>query len=256
MMLKDKVVVVTGAANGIGRGIARRAMVHGARAIWVSDLSTEPRGGEQSTVDMLRAGGAKAEFFRADISKKGDLEALVAATEADGGVDVMVCNAGIALSGDGLEVAPEDIRSIVAVNFEGTLFSAQVAAAQMERLGKEGSIVLTGSMGGIRGSALSVAYCGTKGGVHALTMALADGLGPKGIRVNAVAPGFIETELLKSFPETMEAAQATLPRIPLRRLGQPEDVGDAVAWLGSDYSAFVTGITLLVDGGQASITPH
>ena len=111
-------------------------------------------------------------------------------------------------------------------------------------------------MGGIRGSSLSVAYCGTKGGIHALTTAMADALGPKGIRVNAVCPGFIETELLMMFPETRAVAEATLPRIPLGRLGQPDDIGDAVAWLGSDYSAFVTGVSLLVDGGQASITPH
>ena len=255
-MLKDKVVIVTGATNGIGRGIALRAMHHGARSIWVSDLTAETRSGDKATVDLLREGGVKAEFFQADISRKEDLDALVAATESDGGVDVMVCNAGIALPGDGPNVGVDDVRRIVSVNFEGTLFSIQSAAEQMERMGKAGSIVITGSMGGIRGSSLSVTYCGTKGGVHALTTAMADALGPKGIRVNAICPGFIETELLKAFPETMEAVRATLPRIPLRRLGQPADVGDAVAWLGSDYPAFVTGVSLLVDGGQASITPH
>ncbi len=124
----------------------------------------------------------------------------------------------------------------------------------MKVLGKKaGSIVLMASMGGLSGAGITVAYSTSKGGVVLMTKALADALGPDGIRVNAVAPGTVDTHLLRTSPGIAEAAEGFRQRTPLRRLGRPEEIGDAVAWLGSDLSSYVTGIALLVDGGLLSV---
>jgi NAD(P)-dependent dehydrogenase (short-subunit alcohol dehydrogenase family) len=123
----------------------------------------------------------------------------------------------------------------------------------MKALGKAGSIVLMASMGGLAGAGMTVAYSTSKGGVVLMAKAMADALGPDGIRVNAVAPGTIDTHLLRTSPGIAEAAEGFRQRTPLRRLGQPSEIGDAVAWLGSDLSSYVTGIALLVDGGLLSV---
>jgi L-rhamnose 1-dehydrogenase len=177
----------------------------------------------------------------------------VAAAEALCWVDVMVCNAGITLPADGADVAEDDYRRLMAINLDGPLFGAQAAARQMKANGKPGSIVLMGSMGGIAGAGMTVAYSTSKGGVVLMAKALADALGPDGIRVNAVCPGAIDTHLLRTTPDIAEAVEGFRRRTPLRRLGKPSEIGDAVAWLGSDMSSYVTGIALLVDGGLLSV---
>eukprot|EP01133_Synstelium_polycarpum_P027458 gene27458-33133_t len=148
-ILKNKVVVVTGASSGIGRAIAIRAAEHGA-----------------------------------DVSKRGDNDVLVEAASEFGGVDVMVANAGITLRSDGADVAEEDYHRLMSINLDGPLFGAQAAAKQMKANGKAGSIILMASMGGISGAGMTVAYPTSKGGVVLMTKALADALGPDGIRVN------------------------------------------------------------------------
>ena len=165
----------------------------------------------------------------------------------------MVCNAGITLREDGPEVAESDYRRLMAVNLDGVLFGAQAAARQMKARGKPGSIVLMASMGGIAGAGMTVAYSTSKGGVVLMAKALADALGPDAIRVNAVCPGTIDTHLLRTNPGIAAASEGFRQRTPLRRLGKPSEIGDAVAWLGSDMSSYVTGIALLVDGGLLSV---
>lgn len=251
-MLEGKVVVVTGGASGIGRGIALSAHAHGARAIVIGDLDEVPREGGQTTQALIAAAGGQAVFCRADVTSREDLEELVAQADAFGGVDLMVCNAGIALPDDGPELALERFRKLIAVNQEGAFQSAQAAIAAMARRGKGGSVVLISSMGGLRGASFTTGYCATKGAVNMLAAALADAWGPHNIRVNAVCPGLIQTALVESSPSVAQAMEPMRQRMPLRRLGQPGEVGDAVAWLGSDYSTFVTGIALPVDGGQTA----
>ncbi|MGZ8975752.1 SDR family NAD(P)-dependent oxidoreductase, partial [Methylomagnum sp.] len=129
----------------------------------------------------------------------------------------------------------------------------QAASRQMKSSGKAGSIVLMASMGGIAGSGGTVAYSTSKGGVVNMAKALADALGPDGIRVNALCPGAIDTFMLRSAPGASETFEAFRLRTPLRRLGQPSEVADAVVWLGSDMSSYVTGIALLVDGGLLAV---
>jgi NAD(P)-dependent dehydrogenase (short-subunit alcohol dehydrogenase family) len=248
-ILDDKVVVVTGASSGIGRAIAIRAAEHGARAVIVSDVTETPREGGDPTASVIEALGVSARFLRTDVSKRADNDALVEAAEAFGGVDVMVANAGITLRTDGAEVPEDDYRRLMSVNLDGALFGAQAAARRMKARTKAGSIILMASMGGISGAGITVAYSTSKGGVVLMAKALADALGPDGIRVNAVAPGTIDTELLRTSPGIAEASEGFRRRTPLRRLGKPSEIGDAVAYLGSDLSSYVTGHTLLVDGG-------
>lgn len=252
-LLKNKVVIVTGAASGIGRAIAIAAAQHGAKAVIVSDVTETPREGGEATTTAIEALDVPARFFRTDVTQREDVNALVDSAAEFGGVDVMICNAGITLRADGADVKEDDYKRLMAVNLDGVLFGAQAAARQMKALGKAGSIVLMASMGGIAGAGMTVAYSTSKGGVVLMAKALADALGPDGIRVNAVCPGTIETHLLRTTPGVADAAEGFRQRTPLRRLGKPSEIGDAVVWLGSDMSSYVTGISLLVDGGLLSV---
>jgi L-rhamnose 1-dehydrogenase len=252
-MLTDKVVVVTGAASGIGRAIAMTAARHSAKAVIVADLTDVPREGGKPTTFEVEALGTQARFVSTDVTSRSQATELVRAAADFGGVDVMVCNAGITLHSDGADVAEADYRKLIAVNLDGVLFGAQAAATHMKSEGKHGSIVLMASMGGIVGAGMTVAYSTSKGGVVLMAKALADALGPDGIRVNSVCPGTIETHLLQTTPSIAAASEGFRQRTPLRRLGQPAEVGEAVAWLGSDLSSYVTGISLIVDGGLISV---
>jgi NAD(P)-dependent dehydrogenase (short-subunit alcohol dehydrogenase family) len=252
-LLQDKVVIVTGAASGIGRAIAISAARHGAKAVLVSDIAELPREGGTPTTREIEALGVATRFVQADVSRKTEVDRLVDAAAAFGGVDVMVANAGITARDDGADVSEESYRRLMAVNLDGTLFSAQAAARQMKANGKAGSIVLMASMGGIVGAGMTVAYSTSKGGVVLMAKSLADALGPDGIRVNAVAPGTIDTHLLRTAAGIADAAEGFRLRTPLRRLGKPEEIGDAVVWLGSDMSSYVTGIALQVDGGLLAV---
>lgn len=252
-LLSGKVVVVTGAASGIGRAIAVGAAQHGAKAVIVSDVIDTPREGGAATTDEIGTLGVATRFVRTDVSKRDQVDTLIAASEEFGGVDVMVCNAGITLRSDGVDVAEEDYRRLISVNLDGVLFCAQAAARQMQALSKSGSIVLMASMGGIAGAGMTVAYSTSKGGVVLMAKAMADALGPFGIRVNSVCPGTIDTALLRNTPAIAEASEGFRRRTPLRRLGKPSEIADAVVWLGSDMSSYVTGTPLLVDGGLLSV---
>jgi NAD(P)-dependent dehydrogenase (short-subunit alcohol dehydrogenase family) len=203
-LLKGKVVVVTGAASGIGRTIAIRAAEHGAKAVIAADIRETPREGGDLTTAVIAALGVPARFIATDVSEQAQVEQLIKAAEEFDGVDVMVCNAGITLRHDGADVGKDDFHRLMSVNVDGVLFGAQAAACQMRRLGKNGSIVL---MGGIVGAGITVAYSTSKGAVTLMTKALADALGPDGIRVNAVAPGTIDTALLRETPDIGAAAE-------------------------------------------------
>jgi NAD(P)-dependent dehydrogenase (short-subunit alcohol dehydrogenase family) len=252
-ILSGKVVIVTGASSGLGRATAIQAARHGARAVIVSDVVEIGREGGAPTAKEIEALGVEARFVHADVSKRDEVDALIDVAEEFAGVDVMVANAGITLNQDGADVSEDDFHKLMAVNLDGTLFSAQAAARQMKDYGKAGSIVLMASMGGIVGAGFTVAYSTSKGGIVLLAKSLADALGPDGIRVNSVSPGTIDTSMLRETPAVAAASEGFRQRTPLRRLGRPEEIGDAIAFLGSDLSSYVTGISLLVDGGLLSV---
>jgi NAD(P)-dependent dehydrogenase (short-subunit alcohol dehydrogenase family) len=252
-MLSGKTVVVTGAASGIGRAIAITAARHNAKAVIVADVIETPREGGTPTVAEIETMDVPARFVATDVTRRSDLDTLLAATAEFGGVDVMVCNAGLTLAADDADVTQADYQRLMDVNVGGVLFSAQAAATQMRTRGAAGSIVLMGSMGGLVGAGMTVAYSASKGAVVLLAKALADALGPQRIRVNAVCPGTIDTRMLRENRGVADAVEGFRTRTPLRRFGNPVEVAEAVAWLGSDLSSYVSGVALPVDGGLTAV---
>jgi len=250
-LLNGKTCIVTGASSGIGRAIALAFARHGAKAVIVSDVSEKPREDAVPTIEAINALGlgTKTVFQYADVSKVEDNRKLVEKAEDYGGLDVMMCNVGISLKNDGPHVSPEDFQRLMSINLNGSLYGAQAAAEQMVRNGKKnGSIVLMSSMGGLAGARFTLAYSVSKGGIVQLARCLADAYGPEGIRVNAVAPGSIDTVLLRTSPGISEATENFRIRTPLRRIGQPEEVAEAVVFLASDMASYITGTILPVDG--------
>lgn len=251
-LLDGKVVLVTGGANGIGRATAAMAAAQGARAVIVTDLSPEPRDGP-AVETLVTGAGAAFHFARADITIPDELAAAVALAEPHGGLDLMVCNAGMAVANDSLEIDDAVYDRLIDVNLKGVFHSARAAARPMIARGAGGSIVITASMGGVLGSAGTLTYSATKGAARLYAQSLADALGPHGIRVNAVCPGVIETGFGPDIGEVRGMFDALKARTPLRRLGTADDVAGLIVWLGSDLASFVTGTSILVDGGLTAV---
>lgn len=245
--LAGRVAVVTGGASGLGRAIALRFAQEGAFVV-VGDVRAEPREGGAPTHELL---GDRGRFVEADVSDAADVDGLVAA--AGPRLDVMVCNAGIAgvHSKPLLETTDEDWDAILAVNLRGVFLCCRRAVAQMldqEPVGEvRGRVVNISSQHGMVGPPGHVAYAASKGGVVNLTRQIAVDYGPRGVLVNAVAPGKILTgSPEQQSPETLAYSHA---RTPFHRLGRPEDVAGAALFLACDDSGYVSGTNLLVDGG-------
>jgi 2,5-dichloro-2,5-cyclohexadiene-1,4-diol dehydrogenase 1 len=242
--------LVTGGAAGIGRAIARRTAEEGAFVL-VCDI--DEKGGE-SCVEEIRAAGGRAEFSRTDISVEDDVRAMVAtATDLGGGLH-WACNN--AMGGSGAfgpleEVSAADWASGLAVTLTGTFYCLKHEAKHMLAAGG-GSIVNISSPSGIQGEAFLAAYSAAKGGVEALTKTAAAEYGTRGVRVNSVCPGGIETDAIaRYFHHYPEIRDKTIGTHAMRRLGRPEEIADAVVYLASSRSSFVTGHALWVDGGVA-----
>jgi NAD(P)-dependent dehydrogenase (short-subunit alcohol dehydrogenase family) len=240
--------VVTGAASGLGRAIALRFADEGAFVV-VGDVQREPREGGETTETLL---GDRGRFLDADASKWSDVDRLVGAALERGRLDVMVCNAGISgrYSKPLLETTEEDWDAIMAVNLRGVFLGCKRAVAAMveqEPIDEvRGRVVNISSQHGMIGPPGHVAYAASKGGVVNLTRQIAVDYGPRGVLVNAVAPGKILTgSPEQQNPETLAYSHA---RTPFFRLGRPDDVAEAALFLASDAS-YVSGVNLLVDGG-------
>lgn len=250
-LVQGAVAVVTGASSGNGRAIAERFAQEGATAVVVADLREDPREGGPATTELVERAGAQAAFVRTDVSSVGDLRNAVAAADAWGGVTVMVNNAGIFRSEEFLDVTEEAYDQLMDVNVKGTYFGAQAAARSMVEGGRSGSIVNLSSIAGLRGSGYSPTYNTSKGGVRLLTMSLAESLGQRGIRVNAIHPGLITTAMgNEDVPHDPDEYVRT---VPLGRLGTAVDVADAAVWLASDLASWVNGTSVTVDGGGLRI---
>jgi len=249
-----KTIAITGAASGLGRAMALRFAGEGAHVV-VGDVRTDPREGGRPTVELIAERGGSAEFVQADASRWDDIDALVAtAVRHSGRLDVMVNNAIVAgpHSKGLLETGEADWDAIMAVGLRGVFLCCKRAVQQMliqEPVAEaRGRIINLSSQHGMIGAPGHVAYCTAKGGVVNLTRQVAVDFGPRGIMVNAIAPGKILTRPADE-PDSPEVLAYSHARTPFSRLGRPADVAAAALYLASDECSYVSGTNLLVDGG-------
>jgi NAD(P)-dependent dehydrogenase (short-subunit alcohol dehydrogenase family) len=241
MRLKNKVAVVTGAASGIGKKIAERFIEEGAKVVY-SDI-----GNDDSIIDSSEN---NAKYIKCDVSKSEEVNNLIKKTvESFGKIDVIVNNAGIGALGGILEVTDNDWNNVINVNLSGTMYGMRAAANQMKKDETSGSIINISSILGKVGFNGAVAYCASKGGVVQLTHAGALDLAESKIRVNAIAPGFIKTNMTKDVLENEAFNSLITSSTPLGYVGEVNDIANAAVYLASDESKYVTGNVLYVDGG-------
>jgi 3-oxoacyl-[acyl-carrier protein] reductase len=243
--LSGKVALVTGASRGIGAAVALRLASHGA-AVAVNYAGSADAA--QAVVDRIVSAGGRAVALQADVGDSGAASGLVEITIAElGGLDVVVNNAGITRDGLLMRMSDADWSAVIDTNLTG-VFNVTRAATRHLMKQRSGSIVNITSVVGLVGNAGQANYAAAKAGVIGLTKSVARELASRGVRANAVAPGFIDTDMTASLPDTVRAA--LLSQIALGCFGAPEDVANAVAFLASDDARYITGQTLAVDGGM------
>ncbi len=246
-----RTVVVTGGSRGIGRAICR-AFAEAGTAIWFNyynpgDPASEKAAAEETEKRVAEAGG-QATSREVDVADAGQSAAFFAeVAETTGRIDVLVNNAGITRDTLLVRMKPADWDAVLAVNLKGTFFGLQAAGKVMMKQ-RSGRIVNIASVVGVTGNAGQANYSASKAGVIGLTKTAAKELAPRGITVNAVAPGFIETDMTAVLPEKVR--EAMLSQVPLSRAGTPEDVAGVVRFLASDQAAYLTGQVLHVSGGM------
>jgi 3-oxoacyl-[acyl-carrier protein] reductase len=245
--LDSKSVLISGGTRGIGRATARRFLEEGSR-VFVGgrdDAELDETLGELSPLGTI-------DGLVGDVANEGHVERLVGAAEAAiGGLDVLIANAGIARKEPFLAITPEAWDRVIAVNLRGMFLVAQAAARRMVARGG-GAIVLMASTNGLGGERDFAHYNASKGGVVLLTKTMALELGPKGIRVNCVCPGFIDTPLNTNLADEAAMLEYERTKVPLGRRGRADEVAAAYAFLASDEASFVHGVALVVDGGQTA----
>ena len=243
MRLKDKVSIITGAAQGIGLATALKFAAEGAIVI-VCDMKPEA---VDAAVAQCREAGAQATGVAGDVTDRGAVDAMVAAVKAQfGRIDVLVNNAGITRDARLQKMTLEQFDAVIDVNLRAVFHCAQAVADTMVAQGA-GVILNASSVVGLYGNFGQTNYAATKFGVIGFTKTWSRELGPKGVRVNAVAPGFIETPILATIPDkVMDQMRA---EVPLRRLGRPEEIANVYAFLASDEASYVNGAVLEVAGG-------
>lgn len=250
--LKGKVAIVTGARRGMGRTHALKLAAGGCKVV-VSDISQEDC---QKVVDEIEKAGGEAMAVKCDVTKKEEVDKMVQETvKKFGKLDILVNNAGIAQFKPFLELTEEEWDRTLDINLKGYFLCAQAAAKEMAKQ-KSGVIVNIASvaMGQVGvGFPNIVHYCASKGGIVGMTEALAAELAPLGIRVNAVAPGLIETPMIDTVKQDPKMMEAMLARVPMHRVGKPEEVSDLVVFLASDASSYMTGAAVVIDGGWLTV---
>jgi len=254
MRLENRVALITGAGSGIGRATALRLAQEGAK-IAVVDWNSTTAG---ETVQLIENLGGTSLFIHADVSKVADTERIVTETITHfGELNILVNDAAVMVEKTAVDTTEEDWDRIVGVNLKGTFFCAKYAILQFRRQGKGGVIVNMASVNSFFAEGGIAAYCATKGGIAQLTRALATDHSSEGIRVNAICPGWIETPMNAKFFALGPHIREQAGRLhSLGRIGQPEEVANAVLYLASDEASFVTGSLLTVDGGfSAGLAP-
>lgn len=249
MRFADQTVIVTGGAGGIGRACALLLAREGA-AVVVADIDVDD--GKATAADIVEAGG-RAAFVRTDVGDAASATALIAETmERFGRLDVLVNNAGIIKAAEFLEISEADFDSVMRVNLKGAFLVGQAAAREMAKAGR-GAIVNMSSANAVLAIPNQIPYVVSKGAMNQLTNVMALALADKGIRVNAVGPGSIMTDMLKTIMTDEAARQKILSRTPLGRCGEPEEVAKVVAFLASDDASYITGQCVYPDGGRLGL---
>ena len=241
-LLQDKVAVITGAAQGIGEAIARHFVAHGARVV----VGDRDAAAAELTAKRI---GVDALGFGCDVTEGSQVEALLTfAGERFGGVDVMVNNAGITRDATLLKMTEDEFDQVIAVHLRGAWLGTRCAAAVMREQGRGGAIVNMSSISGKVGFFGQTNYSAAKAGVVGLTKAAAKELARDRVRVNAIQPGLIATDMTRAMPEHIW--QSKLAEIPLARAGTPEEIASVALFLASDMSSYMTGTVLEVTGGR------
>lgn len=244
-LLEGKVAVVTGASRGIGRAIAVELARRGARTVVNYYRSADAA---SEVVAVIEEDGGEAMPFQADVSDFSQAQALIrAATKAYGRLDILVNNAGVTRDQILMMMKEEDWDTVIRIDLKSVFNTCKAAARTMIRQ-RYGRIINNSSVVGIAGQGGQTNYAAAKAGIIGFTKSLAREVGPRGITVNAVAPGWIPTGLTVHLPEELQ--QRAIEAAALKRMGRPEDVAYAVAFLASDDAAFITGTVLRVDGGM------
>ena len=243
--LGNKICIVTGGSQGIGEACVRRFASEGAKVV-IADIADSRGLALAKEVDGI--------FVHCDVSNKSEVDAAVAhAVALFGRIDVLVNNAGIFKAADFLDITEDDFDAVIKVNVKGSFLMGQAVARIMAKAGS-GNIINMSSVNAVLTIPNIASYNISKGGINQLTRVMALALADKGIRVNAVAPGTIATELAARAVLTSEEAKARiLSRTPMKRLGEPSEIADVVAWLASDAASYVTGEIVTVDGGRMTL---
>ena len=245
-MLKGKSAIITGGVRGIGKAVAEEFCRQGADVLLCYRSNDEAA---KNTAEELRKYGTKVELMKGDVSDPAHAEEAVKyAQNAFGRIDILVNNAGITNDKLMMRMSPEDFDSVVRANLSGSFYFLKAASAVMIKQ-KSGRIVNISSIVGVRGNAGQVNYSASKAGIIGMTLSAAKELGKRGITVNAVAPGFIETDMTDVLSEAQK--QAMTDTISLGRVGTAMDIAHAVTFLASDRAAYITGQVLGVDGGMS-----
>jgi glucose 1-dehydrogenase len=249
MRFEDQVVIVTGAANGIGRACAEAFAGEGATVV-LADIDAEAGA---RTADDIAAGGAEVKFVRTDVGDRSQAQRLIDQTlAAFGRLDVLINNAGIIRTADFLDISEEDFDAVLRVNLKGVFLVGQAAARVMARQGR-GAIVNMSSANAVVAIPNQVPYVTSKGAVNQLTKVMALALADKGVRVNAIGPGSILTDLLKVVMADEAARKKILSRTPMGRCGEPAEVAKVALFLASDDASYLTGQCIYPDGGRLAL---
>ncbi len=241
--LKDKVAIITGSGQGIGKATAL-LFARESAAVIVAEYNKDT--GEAVATEINKAGG-EGRFVQVDIANRESVQALISdVLETNGNIDVLVNNAGVIKDNTLEKMTDEEFDRVISVNLRGTYICTKEAAEIMRKQGS-GVILNAASVVALYGNFGQTNYVASKAGVIGMTKVWARELGKYGIRVNAVAPGFISTDMIKDIPENV--IEMMLKKVPLRRMGQIEEVASVYAWLASDDASYVTGTVINVDGG-------